>query len=119
MTSATKVKGKFKVAIHACRGKASWKFTSARPASRSPKTIALKQNTMMIPNQNSMKNEMIYFDHQWGSSRVREQAARACHDHIRHRRIQNVLHFRVRRHEAFQEKEHPMQFSRIGAEQAE
>src|SRR6266542_1030734 len=113
MTSATKVKGKFKVAIHACRGKASWKFTSARPASRSPKTIALKQNTMMIPNQNSSKINPE------NDSRVREQAARACHDHIRHRRIQNVLHFRVRRHEAFQEKEHPMQFSRIGAEQAE
>ena len=33
-------------------------------------TTALKLNTMTIPNQNSMKNEMIYFDHQWGSSRI-------------------------------------------------
>ena len=52
-------------------------------------------------------------------ARVREQAARACHHHIRHRRIQNVLHFRIRRHEAFQEKKHPMQFGRIGAEQTQ
>ena len=70
MISATAVNGKFNAATHSCRGILSWKLTSAIPASVSPKTIALKQKRMMMPNQKRSRNEMIYFDHQWGSSRT-------------------------------------------------
>ena len=52
-------------------------------------------------------------------ARVREQTARACDHYIRHRRIENVLYFRVRRHEAFQKNKHSMQPTGVGAEQAQ
>lgn len=50
---------------------------------------------------------------------VREQTARACHHNARHGRVQNVLHLWIWWHEALQEKKHPMQLVRIGAEQAQ
>ena len=52
-------------------------------------------------------------------ARVREHPARACHHYTGHRRIKNVLHFRIRWHETLQEKEHLMQFCRVGTEKAE
>src|SRR6266403_4450249 len=50
---------------------------------------------------------------------VGKQTARTRHHHIGHRRIQNVLHLGVGGHEAFQEKKHPMQLTRVRAEQTQ
>lgn len=52
-------------------------------------------------------------------SSVSQHTAGTGHDDAGHRGVQNILHFRIGRHERFDDDEHLMKFSRVGAKKAE
>ena len=50
---------------------------------------------------------------------VRQDSARAGHDHAGRLRIEDLLHLRIGRQKAFQDSEHLVELRRVGAEKAE
>ena len=48
-----------------------------------------------------------------------EQPARPGRDHVRHGRVENILHLRIGRQKTLQDRKHLVQLRRIGAEKPE